>query len=138
MLDGIIKNGGNVNDELNVKYLNAKYITKETPLMEATKYDCLNLVKKLVEFGADINNYNYKNGKGPLSNCIIYDNIEVLEYLVIQRKADIPKYVFVRPESNGVVRQELTLIEFLNEQTYPENSRNDKYKNEIISYIKSL
>jgi uncharacterized protein len=137
ILEILIKNGGDINDKIDVRYVNAKYVTKETPLMIATNSNCINLVKKVVELGADINDYNYLNGKGPLSNCIIHDNIDILEYLVIERNAEIPSYVFIRPAHNNTPREELTLIEFLNEQTYSKNSKNEKYKTSIINYIKN-
>jgi ankyrin repeat protein len=135
ILEILIKKGGRINDKIDVIYLNAKYITRETPLMIATKSNCIELVKKVIELGADINDYNYINGKGPLSNCIIYDNLDILEYLVIERKAKIPNYIFVRPAHNNTPRQEITLIEFLNEQKYPENSKNEDSKKKIINYI---
>lgn len=138
ILEILIKNGGNINDKIDVKYLNAKYITKETPLMIATMSNCIDLVKNVVELGANIDDYNYVNGKGPLSNCIIHDNLNILKYLVIEKKARIPSYVFVRPAHNNSSREEITLIEFLEEQKYSENSKNEKYKKEIIKYLKSI
>ncbi len=135
ILELLIENGGKIDDQINVRYRNAKYTSNETPLMEATKSDCINLVKKVVELGADINDYNYKNGKGPLSNCIVHDNLKILEYLVIEKKAKIPPYVFVRPAHNNTKRQELSLVEFLNEQKYSENSKNGKSKKKIIDYL---
>lgn len=135
ILELLVKYGGIIDDKIDVKYLNSSYITKETPLMIATKSDCIDLVRKIVELGADINDYSYVNGKGPLSNCIIHDNLNILEYLVIQQKAKIPNYIFVRQAYNNSPRQELTLIEFLNEQNYPKNSNNYKYKDLIIRYL---
>lgn len=124
ILEILIESGGNINESLEVKYLNSNYKTKITPLMIATKSNCINLVKKIVELGANINDYDYVNGKGPLSNCVVHDNLDILEYLVVEKKAKIPRYVFVRPEYKGVPREELTLIEFLKEKEYPEKSKN--------------
>ncbi len=135
ILELLVKYGGIIDDKIDVKYLNSNYITKETPLMIATKSDCIDLVKKIVELGADINDYSYVNGKGPLSNCIIHDNLNILEYLVIQQKAKIPNYIFVRQAHNNSPKQELTLIEFLNEQEYSTSSDNYKYKKRIINYL---
>ncbi|AXP80766.1 Ankyrin repeats (3 copies) [Mariniflexile rhizosphaerae] len=137
ILELLVKHGGKIDDKIDVKYLNSNYITKETPLMIAIKSDCIDLVKKIVELGADINGYNYINGKGPLANCIVHDNLDILEYLIIERKAEIPSYIFVRPSHNNTPRQELTIIEFLNEQKYPENSKNDLHRKRIINYIEN-
>lgn len=135
ILEMLIKNGGDINEEIEVKYLHSNYKTKETPLMIATESDCINLVKKLIELGADINDYDYVNGKGPLSNCVVHDNLGILEYLVIEKKAKIPPYVFIRPEYKGTPREELTLIEFLKEQKYPEKSNNRIIKKKILDYL---
>jgi ankyrin repeat protein len=135
ILELLVQNGGEINDKIDVKYLNSNYITKETPLMIAAKSNCIDLVKKIVELGADINNYDYSYGKGPLSNSIIHDNLNILEYLVIEKKALIPKYVFVRPAHNNTPKEELTMIEFLEEQNYTKDSENYRYRERIINYL---
>lgn len=135
ILEMLIQYGGNINDQLEVRYLNATFITKETPLMIATESDCLYLIKKMVELGVDVNDYDYTNGKGPLSNCIIHDNLDVLEYLVIDMKAQIPDYIFVRPAYKGEPREELTIEDFLNEHSYPEWSSNYRIKQRILKFL---
>lgn len=131
----LIDHKGNVNDSLKVQFLNADYIVKYTPLIEACKSDCLDLVKLLVENGADINSYDYKEGFGPISKAIIYDNLHILKYLVIDKKAKIPKYCYVRQAHNESPRQELTVTDFLNEKEYKPNSKEYKLREEILDFL---
>lgn len=136
ILELLIKHGGHINDKIQVQYYNSNYITEETPLMVATESNCIDLVKKIVDLGGDINAYDYSNGKGPITNSIIHDNLNILEYLIVEKKANIPNYIFVRPAHNNSKRQELTIIELLNEQEYDIKSSNYQYRKKIIEYIR--
>lgn len=133
----LIEHGGKVDDEIAVQYANSNYISIETPLMMATKNDCISIVKLLIQSGADINKYDYTEGHGPISNSIIYGNLTVLRYLIIDKKAKIPKYCFVRHAHNELPREELTVTDFLNEQKYSNNTNNNNIRHEILSYLKS-
>lgn len=132
----LIKHGGKVDDEIEVEFANAKFKSIETPLMEATKSDCLDVVKLLVQSDADINKYDYKEGNGPISNAIIHGNLNVLRYLIIDKNIIIPSYCFVRQAHNETPRKELSVIDFLNEQSYSQNSEQYKIRNEIVDYLK--
>lgn len=136
ILKTLIKYGGEVDDEIEVEFVNAEYKSILTPLMEATKSDCLDIVKLLVQSGADINKYDYKEGNGPISNAIIHGNLNVLRYLIIDKNIIIPNYCFVRQAHNETLREELSVIDFLNEQSYGENSEQYKIRNEIVDYLK--
>ena len=132
----LIDHGGKVSDRLQVNYVNSNYRSTETPLMLATKNDCLLIVQYLVERGADINNYDYTEGHGPLSNSITYGNLNVLRYLVIDKKAKIPTYCFVRQAHNESLREELTITDFLNEQKYEGNTKEYQIRKEILDFLK--
>jgi len=132
----LIDHGGKVDDEIDIQYTHSNYRSIETPLMLATKNDCLSVIKFLVQSGADINKYDYKDGHGPISNSIILGNLNVLRYLIIDRKAKIPKYCFVRQAHNESLREELTITDLLNEQDYVENTNEFHIKEEVISYLK--
>ncbi|MCD0487365.1 ankyrin repeat domain-containing protein [Pedobacter sp. MC2016-14] len=132
----LINHGGKVDDEIDIQYANSNYRSIETPLMVATKNDCVLVIKLLVQSGADINKYDYTEGHGPLSNSIVYGNLNVLRYLIIDKKAKIPKYCFVRQAHNESLREELTVTDFLNEQKYEDNTRDYKIRKEILDFLK--
>jgi len=131
----LIDHGGKVDEEVEIQYLNANYKSIETPLMLATKNDCLPVVRLLVQSGADINKYDYSEGHGPISRSIMLGNLKVLKYLVIDQKAKIPKYCFVRQAHKESPREELTITEFLNEQEYGPNTDEHRIRKEIIDYL---
>lgn len=136
ILSLLIHYGGNVNDELEVQYVGNDYKSKETVLMIACKYDCLEIVNALVKAGADIDKYDYKEGLGPISNAIIYDRMEILRYLIIEKKANIPKYCFVIQSHNETPRKEYTVSDMLLKKNYNEESNDFKIKSEILAYLK--
>lgn len=136
ILKTLIEHGGKVDDEIEVAFAKAEFMSIETPLMEATKSDCLDIVKLLVQSGADINKYDYKEGNGPISNAITHWNLNVLRYLIMDKNIIIPSYCFVRQAHNETPREELSVIDFLNEQSYSENSQQYKIRNEIVDYLK--
>lgn len=137
ILDLLINNGGKIDDEINVSYVGANYKSIETPLMEACKHDCLPVVKKLVENGADINKYDYKEGHGPISNAIIHNQMNILKYLVIDKHIKIPEFCYVVPSHNETPRKEYTVTEFLLKQKYGKDSENYNIRKEILDYLKA-
>jgi ankyrin repeat protein len=137
ILKMLIDYGGDINAYFMVKFVNADYETKETLFTEVTKSDCLPVIKLLINSGIDINDYSYENGHGPITNTILLDNLDVLKFLIIEKKIKIPNYVFVRHAYKNDPRVELTLEEFLNEQKYDVDSDNYRIRKEILEYLKN-
>jgi len=54
----MIEFGGAVDDRIEVKYVGADYTSYTTPLMEASNTDCIEIIKVLIQAGADINSYD--------------------------------------------------------------------------------
>lgn len=108
----------------------------ETVLMTAVKINCLNIIKILVDAGADINKYTYYEGYGAITEALIQDNIAIAKYLIIDRHAKIPEYCNIRNRGEKD-EQKLTITAMLNEREYDHNSDNYKYKKEIINYLKN-
>jgi ankyrin repeat protein len=131
----LIKYGGKVDDELEVRYVGATYITKETPLMAVCKGRCLNVVKLLIDSGADIDRYDYNEGHGPITNAIIHDRMNIAKYLIIEKKARIPKYCYVVQAHNETLRKEIGVYDFLLKANYEESSENFKIRQEILKYL---
>ncbi|WP_437918736.1 ankyrin repeat domain-containing protein [Sphingobacterium sp. LRF_L2] len=135
VLETLIAYKGNVNDSVPKQFLNADYQSLNTPLLEACKGDCLELVKLLVDNRADINNYDYREGIGPLSYAIMFNNLETLRYLIIDRKIKIPKYCCIIQAYAETPRIEMTVEESLMDNKYEKGSKNDRMRSEIISYL---
>ncbi len=114
----------------------AHSLVKTTPLMIAAKTGCLNIIKVLLNSGADINGYTYYEGFGAITEALIHDNLQIAKYLIIDKQAKIPVYCFIRNRGEKD-EQQLNIIDMLNEQNYDPNSDNYKYKKEIIKYLKS-
>lgn len=136
-LASLIKYGGNVNDKIQIKYVGANYKSYDTPLLKACGGRCLEIVKLLVKSGADINNYDYKEGTGPITTSIIQDRMEILKYLVIEEKAVIPKYCFVVHAHNEAPRKTYTVTEFLLKRNYKKGSQEYNIRMEVLKYLKS-
>jgi len=107
-----------------------------TALMIAVENNCLEIIKVLINAGADINRYTYYEGYGAITSAIIQDNLEIVKYLIMDRQAKIPDYCYIR-DKGGKDEQKLTITDMLNERNYEPGSSNQKYKEEIIKYLKS-
>lgn len=137
ILNMLIKSGGDVNAFRIEKSINEDYEVKETLFTEATKSDCLPMIKLLINSCIDINDYSYENGRGPITNTILLDNLNILKFLIFEKNIKIPQYVFVRHAYKNDPREELTIEEFLNEQKYDVDSENYKIRKEILEYLKN-
>ena len=137
LLESLIKYGGNVNDQIKIRYVGADYSVDRTPLLKASGGKCLKIVKFLVEAGAEINKYDYEKGTGPISEAIIHDRMDILRYLIIDKKALIPKYCFVSQAHNETPKKTYTTTELLLIKNYDKGSTNDKIKIEVLEYLKS-
>lgn len=139
ILNMLIKRQADVNFIQNIDRIEdngAHSIVKATVLMIAVESGCLNMVKVLLNSGADINRYTYNDGYGAITVGLIQDNLQIVKYLIIDKQARIPAYCFIRNEGEKD-EQRLTITDMLNEQHYDSSSDNFKYKEEIIGYLKS-
>ncbi|WP_394677963.1 ankyrin repeat domain-containing protein [uncultured Sphingobacterium sp.] len=137
VLELLIAYKGNVNDSLPMVFANANYTVTNRPLLEACKSGCLDIVKSLIEGGADINQYDYSEGVGLISYAIIFDNLEILKYLIIERKIKIPKYCCVIQAHNESPRVEKTIQESLMSKKYKDGSKEFRLREDILNYLKS-
>lgn len=115
-------------------------IIKNTPLMISASYDCLPIVQFLIENGANINLYTLYDGYGAITESLLSDNLSIAKYLIIDKKARIPSYIFIRPADiayKGAPEKHLTITDLLNERQYVKGSKKYKLREEIIAYLKS-
>lgn len=102
---------------------------------------CLEFIKYIVNKGVDINRYPDNDPtESAITYALLTDNLKIAKYLIIDKQATIPSYIFKR-EANisykGEPEKYLTVTDLLNEQNYEEKTENHKLKEEIINYLKS-
>jgi ankyrin repeat protein len=116
-------------------------IVNRTTLMIAVRNDCYLIVKYLIDKGAKINVYTYYEGYGAITEAIIQNNLKIVKYLIIDKQATIPSYIFKRQANisyKGEPEKYLTITDLLNEQQYDKGTENYKLREEIISYLENL
>lgn len=156
-IKSLLKNGANPNLEI-ISKDKEHYFPNGYPLIVAIRQndkngeECLNIIRLLVEFEADINYCNpisTNEGfcEGVIEKCIQLRSMENLRYFVIERKIKISKKVYIRGGIDKSTQREFSLTEILNTEDYlfedieDENGRVDqskkrKIRNEILDYLK--
>lgn len=139
----LIKYGGNVNFIVDGKVkidIDIEHPYRNTPLLEASgglNNEGLELIKVLVEAGANINDYKYPEEYGPITSAIIQKNMKIARYFIIDRKAEIPEYCFEQIDGT-----KLTITDLINfkegQPNFEKGSENYKIGQEIIDYLKSI
>ena len=107
---------------------------RTTPLGLLCSYGSLNSVKVLVEHGINLDAYG-KNSESILSSAVLSEKLDILKYLMIEKKAPIPDYV-VKREPGTRYEREMTISDLLNEHDYSGDSQKQALKEEILSYLK--
>jgi hypothetical protein len=107
---------------------------KITPLRSLCVGGSLESVKVLVEHGANLDAYE-KNEHAILSTAVLSGKLDIVKYLMIDKKAPIPDYVIIRQPGTKDERK-MTISDLLNEHKYQENSREEELKREILTYLK--
>lgn len=104
--------------------------TEATPLCAAASAR-LESVKLLIDHGADINLSAY--GILPLTTALIAQKIDIAEFMIVDRKADINQAYTVRIK-NDTAR----VADLLRLNLFPLESEEFKQKMEIVNYLKTL
>lgn len=126
----LIKYGANVNSKLFL-YNKKNKIYFETPLMLASESGNLDVVKILIENGADFNMFEPNSGNCPVSNALIQENLDILEYLIIEKNAKIPPFCI-----NGNDGSNITFFEIFNKLELEGFPNKIKAKRRIIEHLK--
>lgn len=139
ILQLLVGHGGNVNAVQNLKREGA--LLNQTVLMIAVSdpqiKPCNNKVQFLVENGADINKITLDSTFCAVNSALMVNNLEAARYLLIEKKAIIPRYALIR--FKGLPDEEkVTILQLLNEQDYSDDPYRDEIKNELIEYLKSM
>ena len=156
-IDNLLKKGANPNLEI-FPDEEGHYFPNSYPLIVAIRQtdkngdECLNIIRLLVKYGADINWCNPKSMcesfcEGVIEKCLQLRNMENLRYFVIEKKIEIPKIVYITGGIDKSTQKEYSLTEILNTEDYQfedfedesgkhNQSESRKIRNEILDYIK--
>lgn len=121
----LLKHGGNVN-----AVANAKEQRLRTPLIAAS-FNRLESVKLLVDAGADIN-YRSSEDESALKSAWVGNQIEVLHFLIIDKKADYKKAI-----GYDANRTPYYLQEWVEKMDFSKEPNKEGIKKEILDYMKT-
>lgn len=124
----LLQYGANVND---VQTDIEKQGKTRTPLMVASNTGNLDLVKLLVNKGADLN-YQNEFKQSALSEAIMTEWYNIAFYL-LENGADYKKPIFFREDQN----REMYLVDVLREDFFGLGTDEYKYKMQIVEFLKS-
>jgi Ankyrin repeats (3 copies) len=137
ILSMLIEHGADVNSvQLDTTYdqFGKRKNFRTTPLRSVCVYGNLNAVKLLVEHGASLDQYG-KNSEAILSTAVLSGKLDIIQYLMIDKKAPIPDYVTIRQPGNKNEKK-ITISDILNEHDYVTEHNKQELKEEILSYLK--
>lgn len=103
---------------------------------------CIDISKKLINKGADINEEYFDSSVnrnvGIIEECLIHNNLTLLEYLVIERKISIPKITLIEGEWGDGKVKKLSLTEALNSVDFDPSYRPklEESRIKILNYLK--
>lgn len=133
----LIEYNANVND-LEVGKRRKGNSTRFTPLIAASRQGKLDLIEALIKNGADIN-YENEFHQSALSSCVMQDRYDVAIYL-LKSGANYLKPIFYRPSDNADYNPNesmpIYLVDVLREDFFELDSKEHKYKIEIIEFLK--
>ena len=78
-----------------------------------------------------------KNEHAILSTAALTGKLDILKYLLIDKKAPIPDFVAIRQPGNKS-KKKITISDLLNENDYTNEPGREKLKNEILKYLQAL
>ncbi len=133
----LIQHGANVNF-IEVGPRKKGNSVRETPLMAATSSGKINLVKMLVEKGADI---NYKNeyNRSALSRATIFEFYDIVYYLLISG-ADFTYPIMKVIDNDTIIENDTVyyyLKDILRRADLPLDSPQYQYKMQVVEFLRN-
>jgi len=111
---------------------------RATALELLCDYGRLESVRVLVENGASLTKYG-DNEDAILSTAVLSSNLDIVKYLMIEKKAPIPDYVVTRQPGN-THEKKMTITDLYNthDHEYKDAPEQQKLKEEILSYLREV
>jgi ankyrin repeat protein len=131
----LVKYGADIDLEQSYKHNNGIYY--QTPLMLSLDVSFEpndDLFFYLVGKGANINKYGENETVCLLAKVVDYDRMDLLKFLIFEKKAKIPSIIKIWKTSTKKEEPE-TLIQVLKNKDYDRNSKNDLLRNVLIQYL---
>ena len=132
-IDLLIKYGGSFKKEDALKkckqgkYPKYNYVTESITV-------CFNVFKKVINYGGDINEYYKRFHERPVYYALLYEKFETAKYLIIEKKAEIPK-VFSIGYYNEKPNQKVNVFEFIEKTNFNSTDYNPKLLKELVEYL---
>jgi hypothetical protein len=138
VLQLLIDKGADVNS-VQIDTTNNQFGKKQHYHVTALQLVCVNGglpgVKLVVEQRASLSAYG-ENSKALLTTATLTGNLDILKYLMIDKKAPIPDHIFIRqPDTKH--EKILRISDVLNEHDYSKKPHDQSLKEEILAYLKS-
>ncbi|MEC4050939.1 hypothetical protein OX284_015995 [Flavobacterium sp. SUN046] len=152
-VENLLKYGANPN--MQIMNPKKRYLFNNSfPLIKSINRDerCLNMIKLLVDNGADINccyKQDYRNDcQGVIDECLLFKNMAALKYFVIEKNIKIPDSIFIYATNEKNERvynlldilrsKEFALDDFEDEQLKMKFNfeKHRKDRDEIIEFLK--
>jgi ankyrin repeat protein len=134
----LVDHGADVNTRKKYSREATNETFNETALsLASSEINCIGVVKYLVEKGANINDTLYYKEYGAITSALIQDNLDVALYLIKHPTTQIPDIVYIRNRGREKERK-LSITDMLEEDDYSSDSTKQKYKEEILAYLRSI
>jgi ankyrin repeat protein len=137
MLLLLINSGADVNSvqiDTTLDQFGRKKNFKATALRLLCLHGNLESVKVLVEHGSSLDVYG-ENEAAILSTAVLSGKLDIVKYLMINRKASIPEFVVIR-QPGTKSEKKMTISDLLNENDYKGNLNKEQLRNEILVYLR--
>jgi uncharacterized protein len=138
ILQELIKYGADVNSiqiDTTDDQFGKKKNYRNSALGIACSYGNLVSVKALVDNGVNLG--IYKNENSPLSFAVLASKLDIVKYLMIEKKMPVPDYVFIR--NLGTAKEKkLSVRDILMENEFVGYPEKQKQKAEILAYLNSV
>jgi ankyrin repeat protein len=138
ILDEMVRHGADVNDrEIRVDTTNGSVDTMTTTALQHTvQSGKLAAVKLLIDNGAKLDAQPKKGVGSLLFLASAATQLDILRYLLIEKKIPVPEYLFIRNEGDPNAK-EMTLRQLLMERAPDNDPVEVKELKEILAYLKS-
>lgn len=137
LIELLIKYGGDVNSKQEYRFTmdnGGIDQANASAVAIASSGGCLNIVKLLVDRGAKCS-LEKDSTNTAITSAILQGNLDIVKYFIVDKKVDVPKYAFIRPDNKGQPTIYVTVEMSLIEESYEGDVKNQKLKQEILNYL---
>ena len=137
-IDQLIRFGANVNSiqhDTSLDQFGARKDRRFTPIRIVCVYGNLQCARVLIENGADLQ-IDSLNDKSLVSLALTVEKLDIVKYLLIEKKLPIPEYCVIR-QPGGKDGRKMTMTEILQEVDFSHDPDKKNLKQEILSFLEA-